>query len=515
MGNIAIIHAPESREFSCVAAGALAAEGHAVQRIESTGSLPAYDGPPADAVIVVWSVSLIESPAMLEEARRALARRVLVPVAIGDIEPPGSFAHLWPIDLAEWKGDVDDPRWQFVRDEISLAARRNEPAVARSADAPARPKKPGSAPLTATPVSPRSARSRLPVRLVLPGAAALALMTGAALWAAKLASEEPALQQPSARAVDEAASRERLDQPAVGEAAPAERLEPPQEAPAPARAVSLAALAAETEPLRAGEDSSPPSETAPLVEGAFRPVEELEDSDDDAPPSPPLPAPQEDAYAGLVFRDCLECPDMAEIPAGVLEVVAGDGETHLVTMDEPFAVSRREITFREWEACVAGGGCRAYRPGDEGWGRDRRPAINVSFEDAQAYVDWLSAHTGRRYRLPTEAEWEFAAGGRGAGRGDLTPMRANYDAGPGGARAMTAPTASFSSSVFGLYDVFGNVWEWTDDCERAGAGACAARVLKGGAFDSPADSLRASARTLRPDNARAPDSGFRVVRETP
>ena len=105
-------------------AAALAAEGHSVFRRDPDD--PGADAPYADAVIVVWSPEAIKNSATVEAARKALARRILVPVAIGDVAPPSSFAHLWPIDLADWRGDCDDPRWQFVRDEISLAMRRNE-----------------------------------------------------------------------------------------------------------------------------------------------------------------------------------------------------------------------------------------------------------------------------------------------------------------------------------------------------------------------------------------------------
>ena len=91
------------------------------------------------------------------------------------------------------------------------------------------------------------------------------------------------------------------------------------------------------------------------------------------------------------FRDCAECPEMVNIPG------------------QSFAAGRYEVTFAEWDACVAAGGCNGYRPSDEGWGRGDRPVINVSWNDAQAYVQWLSERTGQRYRLLTSTEWEIAA----------------------------------------------------------------------------------------------------------
>ena len=100
------------------------------------------------------------------------------------------------------------------------------------------------------------------------------------------------------------------------------------------------------------------------------------------------PAPTQAVGPG---KDCAECPEMVRIPG------------------RSFLAGKHEVTFAEWDACVAGGGCNGYRPEDRGWGRGRRPVTNVSWNDAQAYVQWLSNKTGKRYRLLTSEEWEFAA----------------------------------------------------------------------------------------------------------
>ena len=116
---------------------------------------------------------------------------------------------------------------------------------------------------------------------------------------------------------------------------------------------------------------------------------------------------------GDTFRDCLNCPEMVVLPAGAF-VMGTDRRykyerpAHRVTLGRPFALGKFEITFEEWGACFDDGGC-GRMPDDHKWGRDRRPVINITWNDAKTYVEWLSAKTGKTYRLPTDAEWEYAA----------------------------------------------------------------------------------------------------------
>ncbi len=169
-------------------------------------------------------------------------------------------------------------------------------------------------------------------------------------------------------------------------------------------------------------------------------------------------------------------PEMVVIPAGrfLMGCVSGrdcyidEGPVHEVTVAS-FALSKYEVTFEEYDRFTeATGGARAD---DRGWGRDRRPVVNVSWEDAQAYVAWLSLETGEPYRLPSEAEWEYAAR---AGTetayswgNEIGDNRANcFNCGSRWDNGQTAPVGSFGANAWGLHDMHGNVFEWVEDCSH-------------------------------------------------
>jgi formylglycine-generating enzyme required for sulfatase activity len=175
-------------------------------------------------------------------------------------------------------------------------------------------------------------------------------------------------------------------------------------------------------------------------------------------------------------------------------------------------------------------GTRRPLPDDRGWGRGRQPAIDVSFEDARAYAEWLSKETGRRYRLPSEAEWEYAAR---AGTETVYwwgPKVGKNQANCGGCGSrwdikQTAPVGSFAPNSYGLYDTAGNVWEWVEDCYHSsytGAPAdgrawvddetCGLRVLRGGSWDTEPSWLRSATRHGDRPDIRYHVVGFRLAR---
>jgi formylglycine-generating enzyme required for sulfatase activity len=254
---------------------------------------------------------------------------------------------------------------------------------------------------------------------------------------------------------------------------------------------------------------------------------------------------------GQVFRDCSDiCPEMVVAPSGafMMGTPSGSGGGAIderpqrrVTFARPFAVGRFEVTFAEWEACVKEGGCpRATHPvsdgpgHDEGWGRGRQPVVNVRWSDADAYARWLSARTGQRYRLLSEAEWEYVA------RAGSSTLYATGDVITGGDanymphspfvsdtdHSRAIPVGSYAPNAFGVYDMHGNVLEWVQDCyapyddapvdgRAVTDGDCSQRVLRGGGWRGDASSLRSAARFRFQFLADLPNDsvGFRIARD--
>jgi formylglycine-generating enzyme required for sulfatase activity len=235
---------------------------------------------------------------------------------------------------------------------------------------------------------------------------------------------------------------------------------------------------------------------------------------------------------GSEFAECSGgCPTMVVLPAGKYQMGSPEGvglntehPQHEVAIAS-FAIGKHEVTMQEWDACVAAGVCPATS--DTGWGRGSRPAINLSWEDAQIYADWLSRHTGKSYRLPSEAEWEYAAR---AGTttlysfGDDAATLNDYAWNKENSGRMTHPTAEKKPNAFGLHDVHGNVWEWVEDrghpsYEGAPSdgsawteGVTSDRMMRGGDFFFEPSFLRSGQRYMLPSNFRNYSVGFRVAR---
>jgi formylglycine-generating enzyme required for sulfatase activity len=282
---------------------------------------------------------------------------------------------------------------------------------------------------------------------------------------------------------------------------------------------------------------------------------------------------------GSAFTDCDGCPEMVVVPAGSFVmgtpgaapargVGAAESQAFVVEIPRAFALGRFEVTRGEYARFIADSGhepqagCRVWDPAlarfnedpRRGWQDvatpaspgDDHPVSCVSFTDAQAYVQWLSAKTSSRYRLPSEAEWEYAAraGSRtlrpwGDDAADGCDFANTYDL-VGAARyrlgwpeahcrdgqADLAPVGQFGANAFGLQDMIGNASEWVQDCATASyvgrprdasawqwLGGCAERVQRGGSWLTPAADSRSAARAAAEAGARAADAGFRVAQD--
>jgi formylglycine-generating enzyme required for sulfatase activity len=260
-------------------------------------------------------------------------------------------------------------------------------------------------------------------------------------------------------------------------------------------------------------------------------------------PTPKAPAPAPPAAApapvqtgaeykpGDTFRDCPDCSEMVVVPAGSFNMGSSapyEGPAHKVSIAKPFAIGRFEVTFDEWDHCVADKRC-SFKPDDRGLGRGSRPVSNVSWLDTKEFIAWLCSKTGKTYRLPSEAEWEYAARGgtstvfwwgRDIGQGQANCRECNT-----GRALEMMPVGSFKPNPFGVFDTAGNAAEWVEDCWNdafRGApqdgsawttGQCNLRVLRGGAYDSQAKSVGSSARFRYDYDVRYPANGFRVVRQ--
>ena len=249
---------------------------------------------------------------------------------------------------------------------------------------------------------------------------------------------------------------------------------------------------------------------------------------------------------GTFFRDRLNSggdgPELVIIPAGSFRMgaVHGGGDSdekpvHQVTLAKPFAIGRYEVTFAEYDLFCEATGREKPKDGRRwfpfsNWGRERRPVMNISWDDAVAYTRWLSAQTGKRYRLPSEAEWEYAAKAGsedrfwwgfniGENRANCKGCGSKFDG------KKTAPVGTFPANPFGLHETTGNVWEWCQDrwhesYEGAPSDGTAweegkdlRRVQRGGSFGSKPRYVRSSARGRGKPTDGYVYLGMRVVRD--
>jgi len=301
-------------------------------------------------------------------------------------------------------------------------------------------------------------------------------------------------------------------------------------------------------PAVASLEAPPPADSPSAVPQTPAPVPAAEPPAAAVSVGPPPKIAANDA-GGEVFKECDECPEMVVVPAGKAVLGSPPGESgrqtfeaapHVVEIAKPFAVGRYAVTFAQWDACYAEGACGHRRLGDLDFGRGKRPAIFATWAEAQLYVQWLKRKTGQPYRLLSEAEWEYAARGCrnlkcayapfwfGAIKPELAvyDSRRSYDGSPkADPRLKTEPVDSGPANPFGLYNMLGNVRQWTQDCWNPApsavasngapvlSGDCSARATRGGSWADEPSKLRAASRDYESVDEGSERIGFRVARD--
>lgn len=319
------------------------------------------------------------------------------------------------------------------------------------------------------------------------------------------------------------------------------------EAPANERSDVTALLMGYSVAMRVGASNSVPSledclSTIKTFEAkmAEEPASPLAAAPHAAAPTPSSAAPLADAKspstarAGQTFRDCSDCPQMVSIPAGQFTMGSPSSESDRNQSEGPqrrvtvpaFAAGKYEVTWAEWDSCVAASGCAPLQ--SDGWGGGSRPVTGVSWNHAVAYAKWLSNRTGQAYRLLSEAEWEYAARAGSSGRwsfGESEKPLGSYAWYAANENRQTHPVGTKLPNLFGLYDMYGNVWEWVEDCwaNSYAAGqpsdgrafitdACPKRVSRGGSFADTLPRLRTAYRNWQEPTLELANWGFRVAR---
>ncbi|MFC5460370.1 formylglycine-generating enzyme family protein [Massilia niabensis] len=285
-------------------------------------------------------------------------------------------------------------------------------------------------------------------------------------------------------------------------------------------------------PAQGAAAQGPPAPAAKAKQAPAKPAAPASSGASPAAPPAAAAATPAVAKAGAEIRDCPACPVLVAIPAGSFTMGNNTSDpsekpAHQVTIATPFAIGKFEVTVQQWNACVDARGCPAIaQPANT---PPNAPMRDLSWDDAQQYVKWLGTASGKPYRLPTEAEWEFAARGGTATRywwgEQMVPGKANCkDCGPPWSADRPAGVGSFAANPYGVHDTSGSLWEWVSDCwhnnfKNAPVDGsswdqpnCRVRVIRGGSWREGAAYMVASTRFRYDASVRQWQNGFRVAR---
>ena len=475
----------------------------------------------AGAVVVLWSQRSANSKWVRAEATIGERASTLVPAMIEECERPLRFELVQTADLVQWHGDRQDPKWRDFVHDVRTAIGDHDIVVQKGGPTPTSGS--GDATIEATfwnSIKDGDDRSDFEAYLKRYPKGHFADLARNRLKQASKAKRPPQQKASRAAGANQSSQVKQSTQRAQ------RKQKPPRAAtsgfPVFGALVSLLLIGAIGGFFLAqngtfGEDVK--SQLQAVLGGEWA----ASGSDGQGPKT---------SASGVVtaFSDCENCPAMMAIPGGTFMMgspkderghLAYEGPQRSVTI-APFALGAQEITHAQWLTCVTDGGCRGYKPTDAGFGRENRPVLSISYRDANAYVTWLKEKTGKPYRLPTEAEWEYAARA-----GTDTPYwwGEAFDR----SRVALGKTGTVSGrepNPFGLNDMLGNVSEWVSDCYRntytdaptdgsaVTQGDCGRRVVRGGNWKSKAVDIRAANRKRIGVDVRDRSIGFRVAMDS-
>ncbi|OQX05258.1 MAG: hypothetical protein BWK73_34100 [Thiothrix lacustris] len=525
-------------------------------------------------VVVVWSKASVESDWVLEEANIGKQRKVFLPIQIDEVDFPVGFTMLQAGNFIHWNGDVNDPQFIRLAEKIRELVEQHDTAQAKreaaeTAEQERLAQEKSVADQQARDHAEQQRRLEEEARLRREAAETtererLAKEKAVADQKAREATERQRwLEESQARlAVEEAAKQKKLAQERAAEQKAREEAE--QQAKARADQLKREQAAAEEKARKeaarqAKINQAPSAKKFPLIPALLLSTAVLGgggyywygkgNSAVGASPAGDSSVQQTDsvkkeslagqAPTAVIPASDVPEPEMVSIPAGTftmgcdgkrddVEGGCSDDEkpAHKVSISA-FQMAKTEVTFDQWDACEKAEVCPHAE--DEGWGRGNLPVINVSWDDiTQKYIPWLNKETGKTYRLPTEAEWEYAARGgtdtayswgnaiwKGNVNCDNSACGDKFD--------YTAPVGSFAANGYGLHDMNGNVWEWCQDWYTSdyyasspasnpkGAVRGASRVLRGGSWFYDAQYVRSAYRLHFTPGYRFNFMGFRLV----